>query len=38
MVYLHLPDIITEWFIGVSDKPWVILLMINVLLLLLAKA
>ena len=35
MAYLHLPDIITEWFIGVSDKPWVILLMINVLLLLL---
>lgn len=35
MAYLHLPDIITEWFLAVSDKPWVILLLINILLLIL---
>jgi len=35
MAYLHLPDIITDWFLGVSNQPWVILLMINILLLLL---
>ena len=33
MAYLHLPDIITGWFLSVSDRPWVILLMINILLL-----
>lgn len=35
MAYLHLPDIITQWFLSVSDTPWVILLMINILLLVL---
>ncbi len=35
MAYLHLPDLITEWFLSVSDSPWVILLMINILLLIL---
>jgi tripartite ATP-independent transporter DctM subunit len=35
MAYLHLPDLITEWFLAVSDKPWVILLLINILLLIL---
>jgi tripartite ATP-independent transporter DctM subunit len=35
MAYLHLPDIITNWFLAVSDSPWVILLMINILLLIL---
>ena len=35
MNYLHLPDIITEWFLSVSDQRWVILLMINILLLIL---
>lgn len=35
MAYLNLPDLITDWFLAVSDKPWVIFLMINVLLLLL---
>ncbi|MCX5883160.1 MAG: TRAP transporter large permease [Deltaproteobacteria bacterium] len=35
MNYLHLPDIITEWFLSVSDQKWVILLMINILLLIL---
>jgi tripartite ATP-independent transporter DctM subunit len=35
MAYLHLPDLITQWFLSVSDKPWVILLMINILLLIL---
>jgi tripartite ATP-independent transporter DctM subunit len=35
MAYLHLPDLITQWFLSVSDKPWVILMMINILLLLL---
>ncbi|HWQ62183.1 MAG TPA: TRAP transporter large permease [Negativicutes bacterium] len=35
MAYLHLPDLITDWFLSVSDSPWVILLMINILLLIL---
>lgn len=35
MAYLHLPDLITEWFLSVSDSPWVILMMINILLLIL---
>lgn len=35
MNYLHLPDIITEWFLSVSTEKWVILLMINLLLLIL---
>jgi tripartite ATP-independent transporter DctM subunit len=35
MNYLHLPDIITDWFLSVSDQKWVILLMINILLLIL---
>lgn len=35
MAYLHLPDLITQWFLSVSDSPWVILLMINILLLIL---
>jgi tripartite ATP-independent transporter DctM subunit len=35
MNLLHLPDLITQWFLAFSDKPWVILLLINVLLLLL---
>jgi tripartite ATP-independent transporter DctM subunit len=35
MAYLHLPDIITSWFLAISDQPWVILLLINILLLIL---
>ena len=35
MNYLHLPDIITEWFLSVSNQKWIILLMINLLLLIL---
>jgi tripartite ATP-independent transporter DctM subunit len=35
MNMVHLPDLITQWFLLVSNKPWVILLLINVLLLLL---
>jgi tripartite ATP-independent transporter DctM subunit len=35
MSHLHLPDIITDVFLAVSDKPWVILLMINILLIIL---
>lgn len=35
MAYLHLPDLITQWFLSVSDSPFVILLMINILLLIL---
>ncbi len=35
MAYLHLPDLITQWFLSVSDSPWVILMMINILLLIL---
>jgi len=33
MSILNLPHLITEWFLAVSDKPWVILLLINILLL-----
>lgn len=35
MNLLHLPELITQWFLSVSNQPWVILLLINVLLLLL---
>jgi tripartite ATP-independent transporter DctM subunit len=35
MNVLHLPDLITNLFLSVSDKPWVVLLLINFLLLLL---
>ena len=35
MNYLHLPDIITELFLSVSNQKWIILLMINILLLIL---
>jgi tripartite ATP-independent transporter DctM subunit len=35
MNLLHLPDLITNWFLAVSDKPWMILLLINILLLVL---
>jgi len=35
MMYLHLPDIITDWFLAISNKPWIILLLINILLLIL---
>lgn len=35
MNMVHLPDLITHWFLLVSDKPWVILLLINILLLVL---
>ena len=35
MNMVHLPDLITQWFLVLSDKPWVILLLINVLLLVL---
>ena len=35
MNYLHLPELITDWFLAFSDKPWVILLLINILLLIL---
>ena len=35
MNVLHLPDLITNLFLAVSDQPWVILLLINVLLLIL---
>ncbi|EAX48862.1 TRAP dicarboxylate transporter, DctM subunit [Thermosinus carboxydivorans Nor1] len=35
MAYLKLPDLITQVFLSVSDSPFVILLMINILLLLL---
>lgn len=33
MAVLDLPHVITEWFLAISDKPWVILLLINILLL-----
>lgn len=33
MAYLNIPDMITTWFLAVSDQPWIILLMINILLL-----
>jgi len=35
MNHLHLPTLITEWFLSISSQPWVILLLINALLLLL---
>lgn len=35
MAYLNLPDLITNWFLSISNQPWVILLMINILLLIL---
>lgn len=35
MAYLNLPDLITDWFLSISNSPWVILLLINILLLLL---
>jgi len=35
MNMLHLPDLITNAFLSISDKPWMILLLINVLLLIL---
>ncbi len=35
MNMVHLPDLITQWFLVISDKPWVILLLINILLLIL---
>jgi len=35
MNMLHLPDLIAQWFLSISEQPWVILLLINVLLLLL---
>jgi len=35
MTILRLPDIITQGFLSISDRTWVILLMINILLLIL---
>ncbi|MBP2636856.1 MAG: transporter large permease [Firmicutes bacterium] len=35
MAYLSIPDMITQWFMSVSDNKYVILLMINILLLIL---
>ncbi|HWR30284.1 MAG TPA: TRAP transporter large permease [Negativicutes bacterium] len=35
MAFLSVPEMITEWFLGVSNNPYVILLLINVLLLIL---
>jgi tripartite ATP-independent transporter DctM subunit len=35
MTILRLPDLITQGFLAISETPWVILLMINILLLLL---
>jgi tripartite ATP-independent transporter DctM subunit len=35
MSILHLPDLITSWFLAISHQPWVILLLINILLLIL---
>lgn len=35
MAYLSIPDLITDWFLSVSDNKYVILLMINILLLIL---
>jgi tripartite ATP-independent transporter DctM subunit len=35
MAYLSIPDMITEWFLSVSDNKYVILMMINILLLIL---
>jgi tripartite ATP-independent transporter DctM subunit len=35
MNMVHLPDLITNWFLAISNQPWVILMLINVLLLIL---
>lgn len=35
MAYLKLPDLITQWFLSVSDSHFVIMMMINILLLIL---
>lgn len=35
MAYLDIPAMITEWFLTVSDNPYVILLLINILLIIL---
>jgi tripartite ATP-independent transporter DctM subunit len=35
MAYLDIPDLVTAWFLSVSDNKYVILLMINILLLIL---
>ena len=38
MTILRLPDLITQGFLAISETPWVILLMINILLLLPGRA
>ncbi|MDU4960116.1 MAG: TRAP transporter large permease [Sporomusaceae bacterium] len=35
MAFLQIPDLITHWFLGVSENPIVILMLINILLLIL---
>lgn len=35
MAYLDIPSMITEWFLTVSDNPYIILLLINILLIIL---
>lgn len=35
MAFLQIPDLITNWFLGVSENPIVILMLINILLLIL---
>ncbi len=35
MAYLDIPDLVTAWFLSVSDNKYVILMMINILLLIL---
>jgi tripartite ATP-independent transporter DctM subunit len=35
MAFLQIPDLITQWFLGVSENPIVILMLINILLLIL---
>lgn len=35
MAYLQLPDLITEWFLSISNSPLIIMMLINVLLLIL---
>lgn len=35
MAYLSIPDLITDWFLSVSDNKYIILMMINILLLIL---
>lgn len=35
MAYLQLPDLITEWFLAISDNPIIIMMLINILLLIL---